>query len=616
VSSLWGVLRCRPAAPADGAHISNGHANETDTQGDLTDHESDASELSPPNGPLHLKQLFDNGMVNTGEDAWTVTAGLNAGLADTGSLSGARKQLQRLLPPREEMSGVVVYSHVWTSIYNGMFSTLHPVKTGEELLAQYDDLLKQDADPTAIANALLSLTLTGEQVADEEMLRSAPSMHVSTRWKQRVITAVEKLIINNDRVACTLRGIETTLMFVRLSLAIVDIRKVWLLLRRAIAIAELIGLPRISKMYEAHRLTGKTMAADQREHYESATVLWHSMRSIERMAGTLFNLPVGTAIYPMHHAPSVLKDGSVSYPAYMGRMADIVAGVQDLDDIMPSAQSESDRLFKVLRIDSDLKQLAGQPPASWWQLPPADVLQVDHLLQMFHQYYLARTHIQLALSDDATGRYNYSYTTCLTACKNVAYRYVALRLLVPAGFFFCRVVDLQIITCAVFLLFTMRKQDSSSTSAALAAELKELMGRVVGVLDAVKDRSGSDFAKKALEALRSLDDLMEGTADEEGEITLHVPLLGKVHVSRKGANPQTLPAMQSVMTNNHATAVVPQDPSEYSNLPAYDGLLPDLDMGWSMDVMDDSPLMPLDTWNTNNWLPDVDYNNGFASYPL
>ena len=80
-------------------------------------------------------------------------------------------------------------------------------------------------------------------------------MHPSTKFAQRTIDIVDKLIINNDRVACTLAGIETTLFFVRISLASVDIRRVWLLLRRVIAIAELIGLPRISKMLEAQKLT-------------------------------------------------------------------------------------------------------------------------------------------------------------------------------------------------------------------------------------------------------------------------------------------------------------------------------------------------------------------------
>lgn len=621
VSSLWGALRGGDSSVHHDSSLGhNSNAVETETQGDFTEHESDGSELSPQNGPAHLRQLFDNGMLDGGSASWDVQGGLNAGLAHTASLNGARKQLQRLLPPRSEVAAVVVYSNVWTSVYNGMFSPMNPVETGDQTLAHYDDLQRPDADPTAIANTLLSLTLTLEQIADQELLRVAPSMHLSTSFAHRVIETVEKIIVNNDRVACTLSGIETTLLFVRLSLATVDIRKVWLLLRRVIAIAELIGLPRVAKVLEAQKATGHVLSADQRGQHEAAAILWHSIRSIERMAGVLFNLPVSTAIYPMQHPPSITPEGKVNYPAFLGRMSDVVASLQDLDDIVPSAQSDPDRMLKVLKMDSHLRQLASQTPSSWWQLSDKSDLTPDHLLQLFYYYYLARAHIQLALSEDATGRYNYSYTTCLNACKDMAYRFVVLRPLVPAGFFAGRVVDLQIITCAVFLLFTMRKQDSSgSLNGMSSAELSGLMDRVFKALEAATQRSGGDFASKALEALRSLNQLMNNeNATDSKAITLRVPLLGKVHVSRKGGtNAPTQRAAQPMQTQDQPAPVMPTTSVSYPDTTGYDAPLSDFGgTGWSMDVMDESPLMPLDTWDANTWLPDLNYCNNFASYPF
>jgi len=233
---------------------------------------------------------------------------------------------------------------------------------------------------------------------------------------------------------------------------------------------------------------------------------------------------------------------------------------------------------------------------------------------------MARAHIQLALSDDAGGRYNYSYTTCLNSCKDMTYRYNAIRHQVPAGFFVCRVVDLQIITCAVFLLFTLRKEKiTDNHQTALTIELSTLMDQTMKVLEAATQRTGSDFASKALEALRSLNQLMDNNASTQSDaITLRIPLLGKVHVSRKGGNVQQPTTASNTQSNNYnaaATTATPLDHEAYQDM-TYNAPLPDFGMGWSMDVMDDSPLLPLDTWDANSWMPDMNFSNDFASYPL
>jgi hypothetical protein len=89
------------------------------------------------------------------------------------------------------------------------------IKTGDEMLLQYDKLQDPGADTVAIASLLLSVALTVQQSPDNTAGRAAESIKDASSFVKNVSDAVERIVISDDAIAGTLEGIETTLLFLR-----------------------------------------------------------------------------------------------------------------------------------------------------------------------------------------------------------------------------------------------------------------------------------------------------------------------------------------------------------------------------------------------------------------
>lgn len=166
-------------------------------------------------------------------------------------------------------------------------------------------------------------------------------------------------------------------------LAFADIKKVYLSLRRVIALAELHGLPRAARA-AYNRSTSNTPPTPSDERDQSAAALWSSICAADRFAGLMFNMPVATAGHPLPHAPLLLPGGQVHSQAYFTRLGEIAIQVQQLDGGYGPELSESQKFAKVRDIDQQLQSLAGLTPHAWWNIDPSpQVIKADHLVQIW-----------------------------------------------------------------------------------------------------------------------------------------------------------------------------------------------------------------------------------------
>lgn len=388
----------------------------------------------------------------------------------------------------------------------------------------------------------------------------------------------------------TVRPLPTvlTLILTRINysaLACVDVRKMWIRLRRIIALAELIGLPRASK----------SLSAESTPHHRSAAAIWESICVVDRLAGMMFNLPSATKSYPPLHMSVMSDNGSVNVQAYVGRLTEIALSVQDLDNTPSSERPGFDQLAKVFAVDERLRNLAESTPVAWWT-PSIMYMTAERLVQYWHHYFTVRTHLRLALADDESGRFRLNYNTCLSASQTMAQRYIDLRPLLPAGFFACKTTDLQILTAAIFLTFDSSKVDAASTqyhpqasaSGTLAEQLADSM-------ETASKRAGGEVAEKGVVALRSLQSLMgeQPSDSNQKEMSLNLPMLGKISVTRKvnRTQPEQLYAAQPVP--GWQRYPVPADEVQLQD----NVTMP----FWSMDVMDEDFAFVTDSMSGDNF---------------
>lgn len=380
----------------------------------------------------------------------------------------------------------------------------------------------------------------------------------------------------------------------------VDIRKMWIRLRRIISLAELIGLPRASK----------SLVTATTQHHKSAAALWESICVVDRLAGMMFNLPSATKAYPVSHKNVASADGNVDVQAYIGRLTEIALSVQDLDSALTYEQLDFDQLPRVFTIDERLRSLNDMTPPTWWN-PPMGYMTPERLVQYWSFYFTVRTHIRLALADDESGRFRLSYNTCLSASQNMVRRYIDLRPLLPSGFFACRITDFQILTAAIFLIFDCSKSQYASRQPLAQPNASSILAeQLAAALKTASLRVGGDFAGKAVVALRSLQSLMQGPPSNDGqkEMTLNVPMLGKISVTRRTQqnHPEHVHATQTI-TGWEQTGGILQD-----NIQMGDGAAMPC---WSMDVLDDDFSFLPDA-NAGEDFELSDYGFSFGVVPL
>ena len=320
----------------------------------------------------------------------------------------------------------------------------------------------------------------------------------------------------------------------------------WLLTRRVIALAELIGLPRAAMALATHQesllATPGVQGASPSlvESWKQKVDVWDSICAIDRIASVMWSLPLATSNYALPKQPVVDSHGQVNARSYLFHLTDIASRILELENMYSSGRPIMELFNAVIGTDQELRSLSALPPKTWRKIH-WESLSIDAILQYWHQYFTIRTHLQLALKYEEGQDFAFNFFACLEACQELARRYLSQRLLLPVGFFANRVIDLQVFTATVFLLLASYRTARGSSTFLQAVDIGVITGlvdQVVQMMEIAADRAGGDFARQAASACRSLHVLLEQPQTSSAQnITLNLALVGRIHVSRKSSPP-------------------------------------------------------------------------------
>lgn len=393
--------------------------------------------------------------------------------------------------------------------------------------------------------------------------------------------AVERNIIAHTGLASTLEGISTTVLYLRLQLGFGALRTLWLTLRRTIAIAELIGLPRA--WY--HR-SAAPKDSNTKEGVTDRIALWESICATDRLASMMFNLPAATATHRFPRKQIVGAAGEVYTQPYLFELAGIAMRVQELDEAHTIGQAPDAIYEKILNMDKDLRALKSLTPTGWWK-EEMEYLSGDMLVQFWHYYLIARIHLHPAMSNDEHDQYAYSRTSCVEACHVLSRRYANIRRALPAAFFVCRIVDMQVFTAGTFLLLSsygqLQAQHSSKNkfNPPLDQERQDRLQsveRMIETMELVQNEMGAEFAREAAAAIRALWSHFKADKSTEAQgLTLTIPLLGRVHIGRKDRPKAPEPNVVHPASSNllQATSARPAPNGDFQvPLDAHDSSIP------------------------------------------
>ncbi|CAK3797147.1 Hypothetical predicted protein [Lecanosticta acicola] len=511
--------------------------------------------------------------------------------------------------PREWLTAVASYATPWMSLYMSIFPYTSPIDTKEELISQHDEMQSPTAHPVTMAMFLCTFAITAQQVPPDQENTSPPlNWKDAPTYARQVAQAVEATIISHTGLAMTVEGIEMAILLLRLQLGLGAIRSLWLSLRRTVALAELIGLPRFwysrrDDLIPATYTPGSSTSSS-RDRITQKIAIWTAICLTDRLSSMMFNLPAATSSHRFPRKDIMTPEGEVLVASHLFELSSLALEVQALDEACMMNESAEETYQNVLTIDCRLRTLKSQTPTSWWNDWPHKASSAS-LVQFWHFYLTARIHLHAAMSPDEQDQFSYSRTACEQACETLSRLYPGLRYGLPSGFFLCRIIDMQIYTAVAFLLLTSMRGSNATDPRKIA-----MAQTILETMDAVSNRTSHvEFISGASSTIRSLIALARDGSSSSQSLTLRIPLLGKVRIGRKKTS------------GSGATANQPQD---------HEAAMPQMQQAQAAEQSYSNQGAPsatrtaevnqqhydMSNSNTLPWLMELDMNSQSLQYPF
>lgn len=447
--------------------------------------------------------------------------------------------LTAMLPGSRELNLLLDVSEKWWIIWRKMFPDItdHRCTTIKESISHS----LRSENPAEVAKMILCIAISIDQLPGNWDFSQLHLDGSPQELMERYIATVDQLITSDDEIAGTVDGVECMCLQVKYYINIGRPRRAWLVLRRAISFAQLLGL---------HRLVAVKPTQPDSQHARHIS-LWCHIFQADRYLALVLGLPL--TIQSQFCDPCIPPIGQPTEhtegDAFLLRMSPIAARVVDRN------QDPSLDFSLTLSIDQDLEELAQCAPEAWWGKinAPAPSLEqhFDRLLSQFF-FHLVRQllHLPFMLKSSSDKRYQYSYTTALDSSRDLIRLYDALRGSDAVGPFICKLVDFQAFNAATLILLNLygySRGSKKNTEQDLSDSA--LVDTTIEILRKASKEAGGIVAAQSLKALEMIGEARHGCPDESNyqrTIKVSIPYFGTVtvgagknfHIPEKGVYPR------------------------------------------------------------------------------
>ncbi|RFU75921.1 hypothetical protein TARUN_6324 [Trichoderma arundinaceum] len=410
--------------------------------------------------------------------------------------------------------------------------------------------------PTIIARALMIIVICLQQLPRNTDMARLRLPSPRNEYMENLAATIISLATSEDEIIATPEGIECLLL---LSIYFVNSgrpRRAWLNNRRALAVAQLMGL---------HRAPDEGMDEESQRGEASIAGVWPHIIHHDRHLSQILGFPCGVvdtyepfvpnSFQAMPHPCEDRQD--MHYLTQLDRVAALLIEREQRTSTLAFAITQS--------IDSALGNLANTMPQSWWH--PVDRLSgipAEAMDMLYSKYNVQLWHYQLEMSNhlpfmlDATDRRRceYSRIACLKAARELIKVYIPLR--TTFGMFSCCMTNFQAFTAAVILIFNMFLRTPAAELEVFSGQRDAdwgLIADVISVLDAAVERFEDRVALQARDVLKLLQAIEIDPKNLEGDkFHFTIPYFGIITIARKlpAGEPNEVPQMQDGETDgNH-----------------------------------------------------------------
>ncbi|KAI1740058.1 hypothetical protein F4680DRAFT_419571 [Xylaria scruposa] len=526
----------------------------------LDSHHNDASyraaASSSSRSPDPSMQFFDSALVDSTEYPTSVDLGIlpSPGAGGDHNLS---RMLHASLPSQRDADLIIGASYTpaflqfFTLPYQRLFSgDMQPASELARLPGPTDH-------PVLLARALLYLANGIQNLHPSTFDASSLNLGCSpTTAMARYIKIASRLVTSNDALIESLEGLECLILEAVFYINTGDLRQAWLIFRRAIGRAQLMGI-------HVGQTSGFTILDPKSQSLPS--MMWYRIVGQDRYLSLALGLPPGTAdnlcFASQDKMPYDCATGQLERQHYdiLGKIATRSAESKDFPD---------DGFIQ--SIDLALQKAVHNIPPEWWLIPRASYTMqskgVDTvsnledvgriLVQINHYNLLITLHLPSVLGSRRTHTANHQQTTCLNSSRELLDRYIRLRCMRIAPFC-CRMIDFSAFVACLALLSAhiVRAQCGSNKMDALAhrrlsdrAAVEETIRLLLEVSKADSDATLLQQAAAILRCLSTIEaDVVAASNDAAAlhattparsssrrSVRVKVPFLGIVTINAKG----------------------------------------------------------------------------------
>ncbi|KAH8681689.1 hypothetical protein BX600DRAFT_447136 [Xylariales sp. PMI_506] len=413
--------------------------------------------------------------------------------------------------------------------------------------------------PVLVAQRMILYTL---------LIQYSPSQHTSqlledaSEIQNRLVKTVTDFVNTNEDLLGCVEGLECLLLLGLYQENTGNLRRAWLIFRKAMATAQLIGVDG-----QNPRPVRKIIP----EARDNARLIWFRIVYMDRLLSLMlglaqgcpdadldFDVPNETAIFKLERAHTLIAGGIIDRNKRDPLLQDFTA-TRDLD-------------LKLLSVARSLPDEFWLPPnfanmQQYTKETNQEQMRLAHQVQYYNLIHLV--HLPYLLREDVEGRYNYSRITCVNASREILIRFVAYRSFVGVKTC-CRTADFFALMAGMTVLLahidSHRHQKDNilahqrTSDRAMVEQMLYNMDRVVAKTADVFLETSSALLRKLLQVeattaqghqLQTASLTLTSLEEECSEIQLPIPYFGIVRIAREGTISKDWPGHQDPQSFAH-----------------------------------------------------------------
>lgn len=431
------------------------------------------------------------------------------------------RSLTALLPSQHDADIIFESSNGWM-ILNGIYNASKDiyVNRDEQSYALSMTAVAQER-PIIVARTLLHLAICVNSLPPEFDPARLTNIWSLEATMQNYVTTVTSLVTNVDENMLTLHGLECLMLLAVFHMNSASLRQAWLVVRRAMNLAHLMGFHRIVMQPDIN----PPIAA-----VSNAKNLWRRFVDLDRYLGLHLRLPFGADDVPV-------PDDADLQIIHRARVNALSKEVADLDRDITS-QSYA----KALALDEKMEANMRLMPPEFWEVPnipstarsPESFAALERLIvQMWHFEMKIFIHLPYLLRAPQESRYEFSKVTALQASRNVLMRWFALRnaSITQAC---CRFGEIGVFIAAVTLtldiVIELAMKEKSEVQKTKGTDFA-MICRLIGEMEKLSKTSPREkIAARSAVVLKKILSSLDPSRQSTGKARLAIPFFGTVEL--------------------------------------------------------------------------------------